>query len=88
MPAAITCRPETRVAILAAAETIFARYGFRKTTVDDIAKEAGLSRATVYLYFASKEEIAVSWIDCHVSQFCEELSSIGSELPPDRKSVV
>jgi AcrR family transcriptional regulator len=43
---------------LAAAQRCFVRFGLEKTTMDDIASEAGLSRATIYRYFNSKMEIA------------------------------
>jgi AcrR family transcriptional regulator len=43
---------------LAAAQRCFVRFGLEKTTMDDIANEAGLSRATIYRYFNSKMEIA------------------------------
>ena len=46
-----------REAILAAAFTQFSRYGFRKTSMEDIAKEAGTSRGSLYSYFQNKEEI-------------------------------
>ncbi len=44
-------------AILAAALPVFARFGFRKTSMDDLAKAAGLSKQGLYLHFASKDEI-------------------------------
>jgi AcrR family transcriptional regulator len=43
--------------IFDAAEGLFARYGLRKTTIEDIAREAGIGKGTVYNYFPSKEEI-------------------------------
>jgi len=43
---------------LAAAQRCFVRFGLEKTTMEDIASEAGLSRATIYRYFNSKIEIA------------------------------
>lgn len=46
-----------RGSILAAAERLFAEKGTDKTTMDDIAKEAEYSKATLYVYFQSKEEI-------------------------------
>ena len=55
-------KPDTREAILDAMDVLMERYGYRKTTVDDLAKEAGISKRTVYLYFPSKEEIALSSI--------------------------
>ncbi len=44
-------------AILEAARKRFAQYGFRRTSMEDIAREAGLSRPTLYLYFESKEDV-------------------------------
>jgi AcrR family transcriptional regulator len=49
-----------REAILAAAELRFARYGFRRTSMEDIAEEAGISRAGLYLECPNKEEIFVA----------------------------
>lgn len=46
-----------RGSILAAAERLFTAKGVEKTTMDDIAKEAEYSKATLYVYFESKEEI-------------------------------
>lgn len=43
--------------ILDAALPVFARYGFQKTTMVDIARAAGISRASLYLVFNSKEEL-------------------------------
>jgi AcrR family transcriptional regulator len=47
----------TRERILSAAFVRFARYGFRRTSMEDIAGEAGVSRAALYLQFRNKEEI-------------------------------
>src|SRR3954471_14382319 len=44
-------RPTGRDRILEATCACVARYGLAKTTVEDAAREAGLSRATVYRYF-------------------------------------
>lgn len=43
--------------ILDAALPVFVRYGFRKTTMADIARAAGISRASLYLSFSSKEDV-------------------------------
>ncbi len=48
---------EKREIILKAALERFKRFGFRKTTVDEIAKDARTSKRTIYKYFTSKEEI-------------------------------
>jgi len=50
--------PETkRAAILEAALKLFSQYGYRRTSIDDIAREAEIAKGTVYLSFKSKEEI-------------------------------
>jgi AcrR family transcriptional regulator len=43
--------------ILEAATRLFARYGFRRTAIEDIAREAGVAKGTVYLYFDSKDAV-------------------------------
>lgn len=43
--------------VLAAAFEAFSTYGFRKTSMDDIARLAGMSRSALYLSYANKEDI-------------------------------
>jgi len=50
-------------AIVAAARVLFVRYGPAKTSVEEIAREAGVSKATVYNYFAGKEAIVADVIE-------------------------
>ena len=47
-------KPEVREAILRAAERLFRRDGYQATTLARVAREAGISPATVYVYFDSK----------------------------------
>jgi AcrR family transcriptional regulator len=42
---------------LDAAMKLFSQYGYRRTSIDDIAREAEIAKGTVYLSFKSKEEI-------------------------------
>jgi AcrR family transcriptional regulator len=48
---------EQRTAILDAAFRRFARYGYRRTSLGDIAEEVGLSRPALYHYFRNKEDV-------------------------------
>ncbi len=48
---------ERQEQILGAAATVIARLGYDKTSMSDIADEAGVSRGTVYLYFKGKEDL-------------------------------
>jgi AcrR family transcriptional regulator len=57
-PAPELDRAQTRQsALLDAAVGVFARYGFRKTSMDEVARAAGVSRQGLYLQFANKEEL-------------------------------
>lgn len=44
-------------AILDAAEALFAKYGFKKTSVDEVSRAAHIGKGSVYLHFSSKEEL-------------------------------
>src|SRR6202050_315974 len=44
-------------AVLDRAVAVFARFGYRKTSMDDVARAAGVSRQGLYLSFANKEEL-------------------------------
>ncbi len=46
--------------ILDAALRVFSRYGYRRTAMDDIAREAGLSRPALYQHFRNKEDVFAS----------------------------
>lgn len=69
--------------ILEAALRVFARKGFAESTVDDIAAETGLAKATLYLYFPSKEHLLRKLIDRYrlVPDLAQLMESI-RELPP------
>jgi len=68
--------------ILLAAATAFAERGFHATTTRDIAAQAGLSPAALYVYFRSKEEvlfqIATSTLDFTIEVAATEASRPGS----------
>jgi len=48
---------KTRDLILETAQKIFAYFGIKKTTVDEIAKKAGIGKGTIYNYYKSKDEL-------------------------------
>jgi len=68
----------TREAILDATDRLLGRLGYQKTTIDDLAREAGIARRTVYLHFPSKEEIFLASIDRVVERLLAELGSIAT----------
>ena len=54
--------------ILEAAVKVFARHGFRQSTVAQIAKEAGVADGTIYLYFKNKDDILVQFFSSKAKQ--------------------
>lgn len=77
---------EVREAILDSAGGLLVKYGYRKMTVEDIAREAGISKGTVYLCFPGKEEVALGWFDRGYARTLAELRSIAhSGASPNRK---
>ncbi|MEN8229043.1 MAG: TetR/AcrR family transcriptional regulator [Bacteroidota bacterium] len=53
----VVVKKEVRTHIVGVARKIFTRYGFRKTTMDEIAKATHKGKSSIYYYFQSKEEI-------------------------------
>ncbi len=57
--------------ILDAAAALFAHYGYDKTAVSDIARDAGVSQGTIYLHFASKDDLLEGLIIREMQTFAE-----------------
>jgi AcrR family transcriptional regulator len=73
---AIAIREDVRDLILDAAERLLSRYGYTKMTMDDLAREVGVAKGTLYLHFPSKEEVVLSRIDRMVERVVAELREI------------
>jgi AcrR family transcriptional regulator len=77
---------DTRRAILKAARERFLHYGYKKTTIDEVAAAAGVGKGTVYLYFSSKEEILLTLARDVKRCVTEQMRGIaGSLAPPEEK---
>jgi AcrR family transcriptional regulator len=72
----------TRDAILDATERLLERFGYRKMTIEDLAREVGIGKGSVYLHFTSKEEIALSHIDRIIERLKRRLEIIASKPEP------
>jgi AcrR family transcriptional regulator len=64
-PSAPTGTDDARERILTAAERCIDRHGIRKTTMDDVACEVGLTRPNVYRYFADRDDLLIELITRH-----------------------
>ena len=49
--------------IIEASRNLFHQFGFKKVSMDEIAKEAGVTKKTIYMYFNSKEELLKYFIN-------------------------
>lgn len=52
-----------RELILDAVDSLLARFGYRKMTMEDVARQVGIGKGTIYLHFPSKEELVLAHID-------------------------
>lgn len=72
--------------ILDAADRLLARFGYKRMTVETLAKEAGIGKGTVYLSFESKADVALACIDRMAAQLLRRLHAIGAQAgPPERR---
>ncbi len=76
---------ERRKLILDAALKVYEAEGYHATTMEKIAEVAELSRATLYLYFKTKDEIFTYAILDFLSYFGQLLEEFGASLDPDSK---
>jgi len=56
-----------------AAKELFRRYGYNKTSVNEIAKKAKLAKATIYKYFDSKEQVLHAILIDYIQQSIQEI---------------
>jgi AcrR family transcriptional regulator len=66
-------RPEE---LLDAALAVFGERGFRQTTLEEVANRAGVSKGTVYLYFASKDDLFRAVVEKKVVMLLEAAEAI------------
>lgn len=77
--AAVECPPEIRSRIMEGALTCVKRWGIEKTSLNDIAREAGCARQTVYNYYGSRDGVVLAALLESSRQFAERLQAhVGS----------
>lgn len=64
---------EKKIQILKVSQQIFARYGFFKATMDDIAQAMGMKKGSLYYYYKSKEDILRDVVHYESEQFLKAL---------------
>lgn len=74
---------ETRDRLLKAAARLFAKGGYYETGIGDIAREAGIGRASFYYYFEDKEKIARAVFDSYVDRILSAAEQLAPVRTPD-----
>jgi AcrR family transcriptional regulator len=70
---------ERRAAILDSALAVFADRGYHASSIDDIAREAGISKALIYEHFSSKQELYAELIEHHADELFERIATAIAE---------
>ncbi len=79
-------KQQRRLSIIEAAEALFSELGFEGTTMQSIADRAELSKATLYLYFKSKEELYLTVCMQGLSLFTDRLQkAVKRQRSPEAK---
>jgi len=73
---------ERRAAILDAALGVFAERGYHAASIDEIAREAGVSKALIYEHFASKQALWASLLDAQVAEIFRRLAAGAATAEP------
>jgi AcrR family transcriptional regulator len=86
---------ELEVKILAVAQSLFMKYGVKSVTMDDLAKELGMSKKTIYTVAKNKEELVFKVLNNHLGnemqqccQFSEESINAIEELLSIAKNLI
>lgn len=78
----VASRERALAKILKAGEIVFGRRGFDGATTAEIAKEAGVAKATVHYYFKTKEDLHAGVLDRILNIWADALNEINAETEP------
>ena len=65
--------------LIEGAMSIFMRFGIKSVNMDDVARQLGVSKKTLYLYFKDKEDLLGRVVDCHCTREDESITAILSK---------
>jgi AcrR family transcriptional regulator len=88
MTIAVTAQAPVDVRAREAVLACIGRFGLAKTTIDDIAREAGCSRATLYRYFDGKPEIMRSAVAAEYARITAVVINAGHAAPTFADAIV
>jgi AcrR family transcriptional regulator len=80
-------KEEVKEAIITVARHIFSRFGFRKTTMDEIALAARKGKSSIYYYFASKEEIFQAVVEKEAGMLKIEMEKVIEQVSDPKEKL-
>lgn len=72
--------------IVSVASKLFAKHGYRRTSIDEIARKVGVAKGTVYLYFKTKADLLIYTIGVEKVRYLEAVKPIlEKDVPPQER---
>jgi AcrR family transcriptional regulator len=71
-----------------AAKQLFQTYGFRKVTIDDVAKAIGKARSSLYYYYKTKEEILDAVIAAEIMELMTAITAATSQMQTAEEKII
>lgn len=75
-------RRATTEQILKTALSLFCEKGYHSTSIEDVAKQAQISKGLLYHYFKSKEDLLAAIVDLRINDLLEVMNSAAAKLTP------
>ena len=75
---------KTKEKLIVSALTMYAKKGYHKTTVDEIASEAGVSTGIAYRYFRNKKDLLLSAIEYAADHIKKKAASVSINTPDEK----
>lgn len=78
---------ETKNQIIITASQLFAKYGYYKTSIDNVAKMSRRAKGSIYYHFSTKEDLYIEVVSSEIEEIKKELEVIVSNkvMPADEK---
>ncbi len=79
---------KTRQLLVDVARQIFAKKGFERTTMNDIAKASGKGRRTLYSYFSNKEDVYYAVIESELERLSDRLDEVAARKSSPQDKII
>lgn len=79
--------PEKKIKVIDVARSLFSKYGYKKVTMDEIAKKSGVTKKTIYTYFKDKDDLIKYFVLEKISNIKKIIIDIqNKDLPIEKKA--